>query len=73
MRPQDPAAQGPNANDADGDNGIIQRLGVDWIQRREAENDSYEADPADADKGYWAAEDAEVEGSLFEDEGALVD
>ena len=58
MRPENPAAQGAEANNADRDNGIVERLGIDRVRSREAENDRDEADVTAAHESYWAREDA---------------
>jgi hypothetical protein len=73
MSPKNPTSQRPNTNNAYRDNGIIQRLRVHRVRGRKAENDCDEADPTNANESDGTAEDAEVEGAFFGDEGALVD
>lgn len=73
MRPHDPAAHRPDANNAHRHNGIIQRLGIHRVRSRQAEYDGDEADPAARDECDGAGEHAQIEGAFLCNELALVD
>ena len=57
-----PEPEGVREDDADGDRLIVERLGVDRGELREAEDDEYEGDPEHGGGRYWVGEPAEVEG-----------
>lgn len=65
-RPQEPAAEGPERDDADGDGGVVERLAVDGVELREAEDDGDEGDVEACDGGDGAGQRAQVEGALCE-------
>ena len=65
-RPQEPAAESPQSDDADGNGGIVQRLAVDRIQLRQTEDDGDEADVQAGHGGDGSRCGAQVERTLFE-------
>jgi hypothetical protein len=71
--PDEPGADGEDSDDADGNNGVVERLGANGVIGRKAEDDGDEADPANANEGDGARGEAEVEGAFFRREGAVVD
>lgn len=63
LGPKEPRAQTPEADDTDADGGVVERLRVDGVELRQAEDDGDESDPQHSDERHGAGEGAEVEGS----------
>ena len=61
-----PEPEGVREDDPDGNRRVVERLGVDRGELREAEDDGYEGDPEHGGDGYWERELAEVEGTSCE-------
>lgn len=72
-RPQDPGTRGADSNNADSDDGVVERLARDGVGGRQDEEDSNRHDPRHRDEGNDAAQRAEVEGALHSRELAVPD
>lgn len=64
--PEEPASDAPETDDPHGHDRIIQRLAVNGVHGREAEDDGDETDPQDSDEGHGPRELAQVEGPVDE-------